>query len=510
MMMATIYRLPDELLLQITAHLRAKKSAAQHSSLRQLCLVSKKLLPIAQEQLYTAVVLPIPCGCHPGVNAAVQLLRTLLDRPKLACQIKGLRFSIVRRKVGTLYQSHGFDLCEVRGKCLAKLTEYQFAAGHPWRAALQDDFESAYGGVLLSLLPNLDELDFAVKDHHRGYLSVESISALFVTSYPPVTTVAALAKLRYISTADLSFLRDIAFTNLKTIHLKRVDVRTALQLNGSNTLRGATQLGSLSLELSIQLLDEVYMHEMQVCLGDVFDALGCQKLAHLSIVLSNDAYPMGSARSFCAHYFTTQLELVSSTLRKLEIDVDPHEDGDEWSWFFGQCIKPIKSLDKFQELQQLKVPQEFLFKKPLDDAIIAPANLPRTLQRLDIVAPDKDVEDWARRFWDKSVDLPDLKILCLRCREGLNSSKADFAKGVSDVWVSLEDGLNVSCVVCDIADGVEKSLKELYAEDPDSSSDETDGWDEYDDDSDDDDESLPALESVPVGIIEELLVDGVD
>jgi hypothetical protein len=163
--------------------------------------------------------------------------------------------------------------------------------------------------------------------------------------------------------------------------LKRIDIGTVLRLNGPNTLRGASQLKELSLGVSIQFLDEDYLRDMQVCFTDVFDALGCKKLTRLNIMLGNDAYSMGAERDFRIDYFISQLDLVSSTLHVLEIDLDPHEDGDEWSWFLGQCTKPLKSLKKFPKLQRLKLPQEFLFSHALDNDGISPARFPRTLQR---------------------------------------------------------------------------------------------------------------------------------
>jgi hypothetical protein len=513
--MPAIYNLPDELLLQTTDYLRAHQSAEQLRHLRQLCLVSKKLLPIAQEQLYAGAILPISCGCHPKVSAAVQLLRTLLDRADLAPKVKALRFSIVRRAIGTLYEEQGFAIEKVREKCFTKLSKLGYDAGHPWRAALENDLESAYGGVLLSLLPNLEKLDFAAKDHHRGFPTVEPTSAFFGTSAPPEATVRALAKIQNFVAADLSFLRDMAFANLKVMDLKRIDIGTVLRLNGPNTLRGATQLEDLSLGVSIQFLDEDYLRDMQVCLGDVFAALGCKKLARLDIMLGNDAYSLGAERDFRVNYFMSQLDLVSSTLRTLEVDLDPHEDGEEWTWFLSQVTKPIESLEKFPELRRLKMPQEFLF---LDDTGILPGNLPHTIQRVDVVAPDQDIYAWAIRFTDPAVHLPNFKTLCLQCRNGLNRSKSGFSERVSSLWVILE-AHGIDSYACNIADGEESSLTRLYSLDPETDSDEdsdedADEWEEEDEESEDsEDDDLPPLEDI--GDTEEdsemeLLVDGVD
>jgi len=203
---------------------------------------------------------------------------------------------------------------------------------------------------------------------------------------------------------------------------------------------------------------------------------------------------------------------VSSTLRTLEIDLDPHEDGEEWIWFLSQIAKPIESLEKFPALRRLKIPQDFLF---LNDTGIFPVDLPRTIQRVDIVAPDYDIYAWAKRFTDTAANLPDFETLCLQCRNGLNKPKIGFSQRVSSLWVTLEaDGIN--SYVSNIADGEETSLTLLYSLDPETDSENesfsSDGEEYEDEDGDSDDEDLPPLEDISDSTDDEmeLLVDGVD
>jgi hypothetical protein len=503
-----LYKLPDELLLQVTDHLRAYTSTKQLQHLCKLCLVSKRLVPIAQEQLYANAVLHISCGCHPNVNAAIQLLRTLLDRPDLASKIEGLRFCVVRRSIKTLYESKGFDLSKLRDKCFAMLSELGYTSEHPWWAALQHDVESAYAGVLLSLLPKLQTLDLTAKDHHRTFPTMDPVSAFFGTSTPPAQTRNALATVHKFVGSDFAFLRDMPFKNLRVVNLRRIDIGTVLRLNGPNTLPGATQLEDLSLGVSIQFLDEDYSNSMQVSLGDVFAALGCKKISRLSITLSCiDTYTsLGVERDFRTNHFMSQLHGVASTLRTLEIDLDHHEDSEEWHWLLSQITKTVQSLEEFSQLQRLMIPMDFVTADHSGSHGILPENLPRTIQRLNVVAPGADIIAWANILSgsDDDVDLPDFRTICLQCRDNVNMSKTDFTEDVESVWWDLKELRKMKIFVCDIADGEETDLAKLYEtqNDMDLESDPDDDGDDSSllgDSLDDTDDDMPGL-----------IVDGMD
>jgi hypothetical protein len=138
-----IYRLPDELLLSIARCFRVEKSSTELDPLRNLCLVSKRLYLIARDKLYACAYLPVSCGCHPCVNAVVQLLRTLLQRPELAAKIKGLRCSVVRRSIGKLYREKNFNLTPIREGCFKQLTTLGYHKEDPWWISLVNNIESA-------------------------------------------------------------------------------------------------------------------------------------------------------------------------------------------------------------------------------------------------------------------------------------------------------------------------------------------------------------------------------
>lgn len=158
---APIERLPEELVLNI-AYLLPDSATPSH--LKNLSLVSRQFRPAAQEALHTTASLSSSCNCHPRVNAMARLLRTLLARVDLGAKVRTLRFRTVRKNVSEVYREQNFDLPAVRLQCLALLEKLGYRKAHPWWRSLENSIESAFGGVLLILVPNLTELDFWVCD----------------------------------------------------------------------------------------------------------------------------------------------------------------------------------------------------------------------------------------------------------------------------------------------------------------------------------------------------------
>ncbi|KAF1957320.1 hypothetical protein CC80DRAFT_592610 [Byssothecium circinans] len=484
-----IYRLPNELILHVARQLRARSWQNELNSLRNFCLTSKRLHPMATEELYAGAYLPVSCGCHPSVNATLQFIRTLFERPELAAKVKSLRFSIVRRRVHKLYREKKFALKAIREECLKRLLALGYREDDPWWASLVNDVESAYAGVLLTMLPNLEMLNFSVREHHRGMTTSDPMSAFFGTSTAPAIT-TALQNVQELTTTDIGFIRNFKFSKLRTLAFTRINLGTMMQLNGPNTIPGTTELRELRIGVSIQLLDEAYMREMCVCLRDLFEALGCNKLTTLRIMLYNDAYCLGQSPTFRIRYLMSQLEPVSENLQTLEIDLDPDDETIEWSWFLALCDEPITSFDKLPMLENLKVPKDFLFNDAIldeeeeEDCGVHLHDMPETLKRLDIVAPDLAVIEWVGFYVHNAAgELPDFKTLVLHCHDGLVSPASEFATGVSSVWVELWDACRVESFVCDGKDGEEMALVDLYELDP-----------EVDSELEDEDDDMPPLE----------------
>lgn len=248
-----VYRLPEELLLQIALQL-PDSATPQH--LKNMCLVSSKIRPAAQEALHSVAKLFVSCGCHPKVNTVVKLLRTLFERPDLASKIRTLRFRTVRKNIAQLYYEQGFDLAALRVRCLSKLKQLGYKKTHPWWCSISNSVESAFAGLLLVLLPNLTHLDFWVQDHHRGPPSSECISGLFGSMTVPDAIKYGWKNVRHLTSGDTHMLKcEIDFDCLTTLDLKTISIGTVLRLNGPGSLQGTNNLRNLMLTVSIQFAD---------------------------------------------------------------------------------------------------------------------------------------------------------------------------------------------------------------------------------------------------------------
>jgi hypothetical protein len=278
-----VYQLPEELLLHIASHL---PDSAIPGHLKNLCLVSRKFRPAAQEALHATAKLFISCGCHPKVNPLLRLLRTLFDRPDLASKIKTLRIRTVRKNVARLCAEQIFNLQLLRTRSLAKLEDLGYKKTHPWHRTIQNSIESGFAGLLLIMLPNLNHLDFWVKDHHRGPPSSECISGLFGGMTAPDSIINGWSGLQHLTTSDTHVLKSgIRFDNLTSLDLKTISIGTILRLNGPGCLQGTENLQDLALTVSIQFMDRLLIDKAEIQLSDLFEALGCKCLRSLKLML---------------------------------------------------------------------------------------------------------------------------------------------------------------------------------------------------------------------------------
>jgi hypothetical protein len=338
-------------------------------------------------------------------------------------------------------------------------------------------------GVLFTLLPNLKMLEFAIKEHHRGMPTNEPLSALFGTSAAPYSLLVALKGLRDLNAPDISFVRDLQFTNLKRLTIANLNVSMLMRLNGPNSLRGGNQLEELRVGVSIQAIEDIYMKEMGISFHDLFAALGCNKLTTLRIELLYDPEILGTVSRFRIQYLMDQLRSVSSNLRVLEIDLEAESPITDWTWFLSYCEDPIASFERFLLLENLMIPQQFLFTDCENDGVM-PIDLPKKLRNIDIVCPDQDILAWVSGF----IDLPtSVKSVFLSCRDGVNDPVPMFADPVDSLWWTLSAYHGVEGFLCDGKHGEAMSLVKLFNLNLIFSSEWNEGpedWHEYSDDED--------------------------
>ena len=475
-------QLPEELLLQVAFHL-PDSTTPKH--LKSLCLTSRKLRPIAQEALHTTAKLAICCGCHFRVNALVKLLRTVLDRPDLASKVKILRFRAVRKCIEKLYLEQGFEFLEFRSRCMSRLEELGYQPNHPWWRSINNSIESAFGGLLLALLPSLTDLDFWIKDHQRGPPSSECISGLWGGMSPPQAIVNGWKNISHLVTGDTSILKcGIEFNKLTSLDLRTISIGTVLRLNGPGSLQGAENLKVLNLTASIQFADCPLVEKAEIEFSELLGALGCHALRDLKIVFINDGYHIGDdlTTELNANYFFEQLHSVQKTLETLSITLEPTEDDGELEWLVDMCQHPAKSLRGFTILKSLIVPQPFIFTTRSEnwdnEDYCQPKDLPPNLEQLELLYPHEDVEEWVEGFLDESYyataneasthllatqeSTSTFKRLILTCREDVGMGASYFTEGIDKVWWTLSADKGIEAEVYDQLRGTRGDLAGLY------------------------------------------------
>ncbi|KAH9860057.1 hypothetical protein IAQ61_011841 [Plenodomus lingam] len=503
--MPAIFRLPEELLMLVASHL-SDSGTPQH--LKNFSLVSRKFRPAAQETLHTFANLSVSCGCHPKVNAALRLLRTLFNRPDLACKVRLLRFRTARKDISQLYKSQDFELASLRDRSLLRLQELGYGKSHPWWRSIENTIESAFGGLLLLQLPNLVRLDFCVKDHHRGPPSSECVTGLFGSTCPPASLAYGWRGIKHLTLGDTQMLKcGLELPSLTSLDLKTVSIGTVLRLNGPGCLQGTERLRKLAMTCSIQFADRPLKADIQ--LSNMFDALGCQQLTELTILLINDGYHLDDelGTQLETGYFMDQLCSVEQTLESLSITFEPWDDEGELEWVLEMCIEPKESLKHFTALKRLTIPQEFLFvssslhlgQLPAPPGkSCKPRGLPEKLEYLEITHPYEEVLEWATGFLDFSTnisrELPSFSKMVLSCRLDVGMSSDFFTTYVEKVWWRLWVECGIDTFVGEIG-GISSSLAALYDGSISERYDtEGDIWtDENSDDEDEEDEEMPDL-----------------
>ncbi|KAH6622052.1 hypothetical protein C7974DRAFT_314779, partial [Boeremia exigua] len=472
--------LPDELLLQVALHL---PDSGAPRDLKNLSLTSRKLRSIAQEGLFRTARLAICCGCHPKVNALILLLRTLLDRPDLATKVKLIRFRAVRKTVEKLYTEQGFDLPEFRNRCISKLAGLGYHSTHPWWRSINNSVESAFGGLLLALLPNLTDLDFWIKDHQRGPPSSECISGLWGGTSPPEAILHGWKNVTHLTTGDTSMLKcGIHLEKLTLLDLRTVSIGTVLRLNGPGSLQGAENLESLALTVSIQFADRPLVEKAEITFSELLDALACRALKKLKIAFINDGYHIGDdlTTELSASYFLDQLCSVERTLETLSITLETTEEDGELDWLIDMCQHPTTSMKRFSALRTLTIPQPFVFNAQsttfsVDDHC-RPKDLPPNLEQLELLWPYEGVVQWAEGFrgleYDESLalspngsnttQLSKFKKIVLTCRDDAGVDAGFFTDELHPVWWELSTEYGIEAEVRDQQRDTTFNLVELF------------------------------------------------
>ena len=248
------HRLPEELLLKIAYQL---PDSSDPVHLKNLCLVSKLLMPAAQEILHNDVTLctnkqaTVGHRNNAGVNPALRFLRTILDRPDLAVKVKALWFKTTRADIAKGCMENQFDVSALRLRCALTLEKLGYCKTDLWVRALENSIESAFMGLLFVLIPNLTRLDFVASDSSGGHPSHESVSSLFGSMILPHAVLGRWKGVHTLAVRDSSLLRcGMEFENLTSLRLKYLETTTIPTLNGPGSFEGTTKLRNLTVDIS--------------------------------------------------------------------------------------------------------------------------------------------------------------------------------------------------------------------------------------------------------------------
>ena len=164
--------LPVELVLNVAFRL-----SKHQPSLASLARVAQKYRPIAEEVLYETPILP---DVESSVSSARLFLRTLLAKPEYAKRVKTLSLPIVKQHGAHPKYCIAPDVCvcgllNLRDHLTDTVAEWEEThvlnptgmRWSQWASHVSCAFKPALGGVILKLLPNLQDMWIWTCDRSR-------------------------------------------------------------------------------------------------------------------------------------------------------------------------------------------------------------------------------------------------------------------------------------------------------------------------------------------------------
>ena len=213
----------------------------------------------------------------------------------------------------------------------------------------------------------------------------------------------------------------------------------------------------------------------------------------------NDGYHIGDDLNTQLEggYFMDQLNSMKSTLETLAITLETTDDDSELEWLLDMITSPKGSLEHFDVLRHLVLPQAFLFaveSMPWESKSCRPKDLPPKLESLEIFYPSEEIENWVAGFVSANTDdvkpLPALKEITLTCRDEVGAPASYFSSEVDKIWWELatDHGID-SYTYCQIQEHKSNLAELWYKESLDTAPSEEhqdEGEEEWNNDTDSD------------------------
>ncbi|KAF2004083.1 hypothetical protein P154DRAFT_65967 [Amniculicola lignicola CBS 123094] len=461
-----IYRLPDEILLQIVDNLHqfrprlfygssnwhARRYGELYGDLRSVSLVSQRFQACGQEILFRDLVL-VRGSCNyyndeGGTSESYQgasfvnLARTLLERPALRKYVKILsiepnNYKYLRQAREKVTIPQPFPIRHFAAQAETSLRQLGFDIHiiEQWILNLIDGYVNAYLGLVLALIPNLGVLFI---NRYWGDETVR-IHELFCDSpnaHAVVTEVAGLKAIKILDVTSLSQLQ----------HLPSLPNLRILRVNSIMEYGSGSFFGNLSeFHSSLGFVDPY--HEETVlnfdAMSRLFSCMNTLKILRLSHTYgqlcdttSKDSfglYPQDFNKVIMA------LSHVHPTLQTLELPQN-------WIEVFSANSTPIQTLQCFQRLRRLIISKVAMIgfyygrsdrpEDAHDPTAPALGCLPQTLQHLEIHQADRATCSWLLPVLEtKNINFPVLSHirLCVADTESRHSEYITKFKALADV-----------------------------------------------------------------------------
>lgn len=441
-----IYSLPNELLLQAAGHLDGD---VKHNLLN-LSLVSKVMCPVAQEVLLRSPVLNAKeerlnhwnqvSGFknwdtkQPEQNRVLKFIGALLGNPKLALKVKKLSLEVVDRAIGYEYEDME-TLVKIRKKSLAKLSEMGYGKD-PWNKMIKDWSHSAFGGLLLTLLPNLVDLHIDVAGNRWDERHPDPLIALFgsVNTVASTLVMQKIQRLKF-RVSHLPMLR-VDYPSLRTLSLTNFTNRQGTAPMEQLDWSGASRIKSLELDLPLRSCHANYFNFIAPSFDNIFSRLNCRDLTYICISLRRNTTEHMESPGI---YYNTQdiveqMKRLPSNLEEIAFKVNEDQDHADHNWILER-VSEVETLHNFTSLKSLAISQDFLTGK---NAFKNFAELlPPSIEELEIIAPRADILDRFRDFLDDRKHFARLKRIVLHCPYDVNEPAEFFWEHEDPLWETL-------------------------------------------------------------------------
>jgi hypothetical protein len=373
--------LPDEILSPILASLYRPPRFSRiykHPDLLNLCLVSKKLLSLAQGLLYSVFL----CYKAKETWTIRAFLRTIIRQPRLALHVRKLVLISWRaynrqsdewddtdydseRKYSTAQNLSDRKLFQRAIKELA-LPDKQF-----WRSAVRKDIDEVYVALLILLLPNLRTLQMLAPSEPEVLAKALYYATILQNSTSSVRSLQRLEHVHYgvrgnTTSGDVTFLAPFfRIPSVSVVH------------NGG--------LSASGLKVWPRQPESSYVKQLTLQYAaiepDILQEI-LRSTEHLEIFSYKhwDQFRSNPSR-FDPPSFTEALRVVAHSLKDLEINYDkitrcPHR-------------QTLGSLEGFTQLQNLSIPLKLLIGPPTPGSVDLVNMLPQSIETLSFT----DIDD---------------------------------------------------------------------------------------------------------------------